>query len=164
MNEYAFLTLKLAAGLSYRRERCEEEAFADFDAVLARGIPSEEGGETVLLYSPESLVRFDEAEGPRVLREPGRPEACGISGETGCERISGSPADDAPEARIVLEPGLYAFMQWRVRDSASMREGIEYFAREAWWEGRSIVGPWILRRVAEEGKIATQLLAKLKQA
>jgi hypothetical protein len=164
MNGYALLTLKLAAGLSYRRKGCEDEAFADFDAVAARGIPSEEGGETVLLYAPRSLIRFDDADGPRALREPGRPDAFGVSGEPGCERKTGIPADEAAAPRIVLEPGLYAFMQWRVRDAASIREGIEFYARETWWEGLSIVGPWILRRVAEEGKIATQLLGRLEEA
>ncbi len=171
MAGYTLLTLKLASALSYRRVDFEAEKFRDFAAVSAEGIPSAEGGETVLFYSPDSLVRFDEAEGPRILALPGKPERFGVSRENRHEAGEDKAGEDKAgedkagegkeEEGLTLEPGLYGFMQWRVADAAGLAEGIEYFARETWWEKLGCRGPWILRRVAEDGKIATQLLARL---
>ncbi len=166
MAGYTLLTLKLASALSYRRVDFEAEKFRDFAAVSAEGIPSAEGGETVLFYSPASLVRFDEAEGPCILALPGKPERFGVSRENHHEEgedkaEEGKAGEVKEEEGLTLEPGLYAFMQWRVADAAGLAGGIEYFARETWWEKLGCRGPWILRRVAEDGKIATQLLARL---
>jgi hypothetical protein len=41
-------------------------------------------------------------------------------------------------------------------------EGLEWFAREAWWERSAALGPYILRRVREDGRLATQALRRLR--
>ncbi len=181
MNGLALLTLKLASELGYCLENFDDGAQWDFGAIATRGIPDAEGRETVLLFDPDSLVRFDEADGPRLLAVPGRPGAYGVSGKSPDPRESGESRefrpvrvdmneakgesvgteDDGMAPRIALAPGLYAFTQWRAPDAPSLMEGIEYFAREIWWEGVECRGPWILRRVAEDGRIATQLLVRM---
>jgi hypothetical protein len=39
--------------------------------------------------------------------------------------------------------------------------GLEWFARETWWEKAGGRGPYILRRVREDGGLATQALRRI---
>jgi hypothetical protein len=49
-------------------------------------------------------------------------------------------------------------MQFRPRDLEELRAGLEWFARESWWENAGARGPYLVRRVAEDGKLATQVI------
>jgi hypothetical protein len=39
--------------------------------------------------------------------------------------------------------------------------GIEWFAREIWWQRIGASGPYMLRRVREDGGLATQALRRI---
>lgn len=60
-----------------------------------------------------------------------------------------------------LEPGEYLLCQWRSSDHVSLEKGFEEFIRQAWWEGEETTGPWILRLVNEDGKLAIQGLRRV---
>ena len=64
-----------------------------------------------------------------------------------------------PSAR--LGAGLWIFTQWRPADGGELAEGVEWFAREAWWEGRELEGALFLRLVREDERLAFQLLRRL---
>jgi hypothetical protein len=123
---------------------------------LALGSDMAEGEEELFLFDEEALVSFDPDDGP-VLRRPlpsprfyGRRPAPGSASEGGAALASSR-----------LDAASYAFLQWRARDEEELAEGLEWFAREAWWERSGARGPFLLRRLREDGKIATQALRRL---
>ena len=73
----------------------------------------------------------------------------------------GPPADGHRVSGARLEAGAWLFAQWRPADGRELAEGIEWFAREAWWEGRELEGEPYLRLVREDGKLAFQLFWRL---
>jgi hypothetical protein len=107
-----------------------------------------EGGEELFLFDEEELVAFDPDEGPTIRRPLPRPRFYGQRGAVG--GMLG-----------VLVAGAYAFAQWRPRDEEELIEGLEWFARESWWERTAARGPYMLRRVREDGKLATQVLRRI---
>lgn len=113
-----------------------------------------EGLEEAALYEPESVVRFDPRDGPRALSPLPEPAAAGAA------HSGGAPDADEPDS-LRLEPGAYGFLQ----GAASSEDGwlglIEAFARQAWWERVECEGPYILRRVREDGKWAAQVWRRL---
>jgi hypothetical protein len=124
-------------------------------AVLAEagsGEDLEEGMEELFLFDEDELVLFDPDEGPRLrasLPPPrfyGRriPEAAAIAGEA-----------------YTLAKGEYAFIQWRPRDEGELVHGLEWFARQTWWEALGARGPYIVRRIREDSSLATQALRLL---
>jgi len=139
-------------------------------AELPIGAALEEGAEELFLFDEAELVRFDPDEGPRIAAALPRPGFYGRGLGRGapareCSTGSGDadPADAAGGAvRRELPRGKYAFMQWRPADEADLRQGLEWFARETWWEGTATEGPYILRRLREDGKLATQVLRRVK--
>jgi hypothetical protein len=91
-----------------------------------------------------------------------------------CAADETSPLSGEPCLR--LEAGSWLFTQWRsgkdegpaagdlaADDLAAgdLARGLEWFAREAWWQRRALEGPWLLRLVKEDGRIACQALRRL---
>ena len=62
---------------------------------------------------------------------------------------------------LTLGAGLWLFSQWRPVDRRELADGIEWFAREGWWEGRELEGEYFLRLVREDSRVAFQLLRRL---
>jgi hypothetical protein len=114
------------------------------------GSAMDEGGEELFLFDEEDLVAFDPDEGPSLRRPLPRPRFYGRK----------PPRPEASPATMLLKQGNYAFLQWRPRDEAELEEGIEWFVREAWWQRVGASGPYILRRVREDGRLATQVLRR----
>ena len=69
---------------------------------------------------------------------------------------------EGPASGLVasLAPGVYAFVQWRPSDEEELMAGLEWFAREAWWQRAAAKGPFILRRIREDGALATQAMRR----
>lgn len=114
---------------------------------VAIGSGMSEGEEELFLFDAEELVTFDIDEGPSLRRPLPRPRYYGRKSSGGSTK---------PET--VLGTGSYAFLQWRPSDEEELADGLEYFARESWWERIDAKGPYIVRRVREDGKLATQVL------
>jgi hypothetical protein len=117
---------------------------------LRMGADMADGEEELFLFDEEELVGFDPDEGPNLRRPLPRPRFYG--------RL---PAPAGAARGTELAAGSYAFMQWRPGDEEELSEGLEWFAREAWWERSAARGPYILRRVREDGALATQALRRL---
>lgn len=133
-----------------------------------------EGAEEAALYDPESIVRFDPLDGPRALpalpnpaaagrssaagfpSAPGALPGAGRSRGSGADGAAGSPADADPGV-LCLEPGVYGFLQGTADSPEDWLGLVERFARQAWWERLDCEGPYILRRVREEGRWAAQV-------
>jgi hypothetical protein len=124
---------------------------------LGLGADMAEGEEELFLFDEESLVEFDPDEGPMLRRPMPGPRYYGRRPGPGKEPTGGATF---PSAR--LDAGSYSFLQWRPRDEAELTEGLEWFARECWWERSGARGPYFLRRVREDGKLATQALRRVQ--
>jgi hypothetical protein len=114
------------------------------------GEDMEEGEEELFVFDEEELVSFDPDEGPALRRPLPSPRFYG-------RRSTPGPGSE-PGAAKGLPAGSYAFLQWRPRDEGELIEGLEWFAREVWWEGAAVKGPYALRRLREDGRLATQAL------
>lgn len=116
--------------------------------------PSElpEGAEELFVFPQDGLVVYDPEDGPKAARELPLPGFHGLGGR-------GAAAKGSSWA---IQPGTYLFMQYRPTGEADFLEGVEWFAREAWWEGEKARGPWLIRRLREDGKIATQILRSVE--
>lgn len=125
----------------------------------ALGLGLAEGEEEVFMFDEASLVDYDPDEGPRIGRPLPAPGYYGRGAAGGRE----SRATIGKPASGELPSGRYAFAQWRPRDEEELAEGLEWFARELWWERSPTEGPFIVRRVREDGALATQALRRLKQ-
>jgi hypothetical protein len=160
MAELKLLTLDLRAPLPYRG--LENPPFAgapfagstfvpDGSGVLSEtkfGVDMAEGEEELFLFEEEDLIAFDLDEGPLLRRPLPRPSFYGRRSE-----------DDTVSARLAA--GSYIFLQWQPLDENELLEGLEWFAREAWWERSAAKGPYFLRRVREDGRLATQALRRI---
>jgi hypothetical protein len=161
MAELELLTLDLHSSIAYEGLENPPLAGAPLDGTAL--LPSREGGfrevklgwdmaegeEEVFLFDAEELVAFDHDEGPALRRPLPRP------------RYYGHRPVQGGSDSTVLSIASYAFLQWRPADEQEQSAGIEWFAREAWWERVEASGPYILRRVREDGKLATQLLRRM---
>jgi len=105
-----------------------------------------EGEEELFLFDEEELVSFDPDDGPRLKRPLPRPRFYGHL---------------APAGSGGLPAGSYIFLQWRPRGEEELLDGLEWFAKEAWWARSTAKGPYILRRIREDGRLATQALRLL---
>lgn len=117
--------------------------------------PGTEGEEELLVFEAEDLLDFDPDEGPRA-RSP--LPALRFYGRN--QRLH--PSESAEN--LSLESGRYLFLQVRVEAEAELLETIEWFAREAWWEGKKAQGPYFIRRLREDGATATQILRRAEGA
>ena len=125
------------------------------EAKLGAGMA--EGEEELFLFDEDELVGFDPDDGPLLRRPLPRP---GFYGRRAAGPAGGSAvAPTGPSAGLAA--GSYAFFQWRPKDEDELLEGLEWFAREAWWERVAARGPYILRRLREDGRLATQVLRRL---
>jgi len=142
----------------------------------------EDGEEELFVFDESGLIAFDPDDGPRVAlplpppcfygravqakrprREAGAlPPESAESAEAASPEGAGSAVPEGAKAasrgEYALRPGAYLFMQFRPLDEEELRGGLEWFARESWWEGAEARGPYVVRRVAEDGKLATQVL------
>jgi hypothetical protein len=123
------------------------------------GMDMAEGEEELFLFDPEELVAFDPDEGPRVDAPLPRPRFYGRRSPKG--GADPAAAGEAKPSVASLAIGSYAFLQWRPKDEDELLSGIEWFAKEAWWERLDAKGPYIVRRVREDGQLATQALRRL---
>jgi hypothetical protein len=157
------LTLDLRAGIEYPESLPVATTEGDF---YPSG-PLEEGDEELHRFGHD-LVSMG-PEGPRCRRPLPTPEALyrRRGRESGAieARSAEGPAEPRPGAGpgSRLEAGLWLFTQWRPADGGELALGIEWFAREAWWEERSLEGALYLRLVREDGGLAFQLLGRLAQ-
>ncbi|HUX38218.1 MAG TPA: hypothetical protein VMV44_09995 [Rectinemataceae bacterium] len=119
--------------------------------------PRAEGGEEVHLYPAD--IFSSGPEGPRCQRPLPKPDA---SWRSGTESPGGREA--ASEAGLLIGAGSWLFAQWRPLDGKELELGVEWFAREAWWERRPLVGDLFLRIVREDDRLAFQLLRRLDEA
>lgn len=106
-----------------------------------------DGAEDAALYDPDSIVRLDPLDGPRACTVLPEPAAAGRSPETGPDVLN-------------LEPGVYGFLQGAADTPEAWLNLVESFARQAWWESLDCEGPYILRRVREDGTWAAQVWRK----
>jgi len=161
MSDFALLTLDLRSPLAYSGLENPPLQGAPFSgsaflpaasgSLVERrlGVDMAEGEEELFLFDEEELVGFDPDEGPSLRRPLPQPRYYGRR-----PIQAGSAAE--------LKAGGYVFLQWRPRDEAELLEGLEWFARESWWERSQAIGPYILRRVREDGRLATQALRRLR--
>lgn len=149
---FNLLNLRLHASLRY--SGMENPPFVGLgrpgDPWFAAVLP-EEGKEELFVFEAEDLVLFDPDDGPKVVAPLPAPRFHGTGLKLGEKTGEG-------ETEYSLPRGEYLFMQWRPANEGELLSGMEYFAREAWWEGTKAMGPYLLRRVLEDGKVATQLL------
>ncbi len=182
MATYDLLELELHAPLAYRGLENPPLAGlplegsillpAEGGALLpfALGAGLAEGEEELFAFEADTLVAFDPDEGPRLARPLPAAAFYGRSSGGACPgcaaRSRGGPPEPRPAPAGGVELGLpvgrYLFLQFRPADQEGLAEGIEWFAREAWWEGKRAEGPYLLRRVKEDHKLATQILRRLQ--
>ena len=155
------LTLDLGAGIEYPEVLHLVRTDGDF---FPAG-PLDEGGEELHRFDPD-LVSMG-PEGPRCRRPLPSPEASyrrrgRESGavEARAEEVATEVHANASDGSCLVA-GLWLFTQWRPADGGQLALGIEWFAREAWWEGRELEGRLFLRLVREDGKLAFQLFWRL---
>jgi hypothetical protein len=125
------------------------------------GSDMEEGEEELFVFDAEELVAFDPDEGPSLRLPLPRPRYYGRRPAKRPGEASGEKKPERAPSETVLATGSYSFVQWRPRDEEELAAGLEWFAREVWWERVEASGPYILRRVREDGKLATQALRRL---
>ncbi len=148
MESLTLLSLRLHAPLAYAG--MENPPFAGLGKER-QGKDLGEGDEEVFIFDDEDLIAFDPDDGPRTRGELPPPSFHG--------RLADPKAGHGPgQEPWTLPAGDYLFMQWRPVDASETLAGIEWFAREGWWEGDPGKGPFILRRILEDGRLATQLL------
>ena len=127
--------------------------------------PRREGEEELHVFG-DSLLSMS-PDGPRCRRPLPWPRASYRSGVAGGKEglpkgeasIRDSPARARPP--LTLGAGLWLFSQWRPVDGWELADGIEWFAREGWWEGRELEGEFFLRLVREDSRVAFQILRRL---
>ncbi len=118
-----------------------------------------EGAEDAALYEPDSIVRFDPRDGPRAL--PSLPEPAAAGWAPASSAPHGTVRDTFGPGALCLEPGAYGFLQGAAASEGEWLGLIEAFARQAWWEGTECEGPYIVRRVREDGRWAAQVWRRL---
>jgi hypothetical protein len=120
------------------------------------GLGLAEDEEEVFLFDAEKLAEFDADNGPELVPSLPAPDFYGRRLSAGSSVFKGSSFE-----RLELPRGRYAFMQWRAVSDEELRLGLEWFIRETWWEQMNVEGPFVMRRLCEDGKPATQILRRL---
>jgi hypothetical protein len=169
MASFELLTLDLRSPLEYRGLENPPLSGAPLSgrvlvprsaaSILELGIGADmaEGEEELFLFDDEDLIDFDPDDGPRLRRPLPGPRYYGRRPAPGKASVGEA---SGPSAK--LDAGSYTFLQWRPCDEGELLEGLEWFARESWWTRSAASGPYFLRRVREDGKLATQALRRLK--
>lgn len=104
----------------------------------------------LMVFESADLTTDDGISGPRIRRP--LPDPVFKGGRSGAYNPS------APG--YALEAGDYLFSQWRPEDYPSLADALEDLIRQAWWERYSLMGPWIVRIVNEDGQRAVQGLRR----
>jgi hypothetical protein len=113
--------------------------------------PGAAEAEELYLFSPDIFELTED--GPRARLGQPLPEAA-FASAAALDGGAGTPC-------FCIETGTWLFAQWRPASAEDLAEGMEWCAREAWWEQRRLEGPWLLRLVREDGQTAYQLLRRL---
>lgn len=163
------LTLRLAVPLEYAQVSLGE--CGDWEVLLGKLRPGIEGMESAVLFDRRAFIADDPFSGPKALPGPGVIRAAGISerktrdscGRGGSFR-EGPEGQDGPDrdSPLLIQAGSYAFMQTRAATGSQLAQALERFARDVWWEKLAVREEWYLRMVAEDGKLAVQILAALE--
>jgi hypothetical protein len=113
-------------------------------------------GECLLVFRENNFSAMTDA-GPRLSGDPVPAAAYRIAAEEG-----------TPE--FLLAAGDYVFFQWRAynnkaeKSSPAFSMTLEEVVREIWWRRLECEGPWFLRLVSEDDRVAAQVLRELKKA
>lgn len=142
MHETELRILRLHAPLAYRSLPTAGLPAFPFGQA---GSPVD-GDEEVAFYDPDAVLRFDRLEGPRALSGLPAPRAF-------ARNADGADSRDREE----LGQGTYGFLQGSAFTERELLRLIETFARQAWWERQDLRGPYIVRRVFEDGRWAAQI-------
>lgn len=150
------LTLDLRSAIDFP----EALTLAMRDGDFFPGGPADEGDEELHRFDLDLLASGPD--GPRCRRPLPLPLASHRrSRPKGAAKEAQTEVRLEPGLKARLQAGLWLFTQWRPADGGELAEGIEWFAREAWWEGRELEGGLFLRLVREDGRLAFQLLMRL---
>ena len=118
----------------------------------------------------ECLLVFDETGLPKMTDDG--PALLGTPLPNAAYRVAEDTKAEEPEV-FALAPGDYVFFQWRARNSSGgapighasatpLFQIFEEVLREAWWQGIECSGPWFLRLVPEDGRLALQILRRAR--
>lgn len=115
------------------------------------------GGESLLEFDDGTLISTAE-DGPHIQGIPQADVAYCATTQAG--RGNG----------FELEAGAYLFFQWRAQGAAAQgcearplwTNMLEEVAREIWWQGIVVEGPWFLRLIPEDNRIAFQILRRIR--
>lgn len=165
MSERVLLTLRLHAPLGYRGLEnppflgLRADGLGDHGLDFALNSEGSRDGvddpgytnEEVFLFEERDLIVFDPDDGPRLATELPSPFFYGRG-------LSKESIEADRKGSFLLIPGEYLFFQWRPKNEPELREGLEWFARESWWEDQKADGPYIVRRILEDKALATQVL------
>ncbi len=157
------LTLRLAVPLEYALVSLGE--CGGWDALFGKLRPGLEGMESAALFDRGAFITDDPFSGPKALPEPGVIRAAGISGRKtrdSCGQEQNLPHHPEKDCILTIQAGSYAFMQTRAATGSQLADAVERFARDVWWEKLAVREEWHLRMVAEDGKLAVQILAALE--
>jgi len=137
-------TLNLAKAITVNASNVES-----WKTIMAGENLGQENSEALIWWEPSALIQ-DTPDGPRCVTVLPLPLACGYSGAAG--------------TTMKLAAGSYLFCQSRLDSPDDLREAIEWFARESWWQGSKSAGPLCVRLVREDGKTALQVIQALHTA
>jgi len=146
MSEPTLLRLHMGSALRY-------QAFRGETGAAPQSMPAAD--DCLWVFDSADLIAAHPDDGPRVKR-PLSPAS--FSGES-------AESPDSPEGDLFTIPsGEYVFLQWRKADYPGVEEGIEDFVRQIWWEDMKTEGPWMLRTVREDDRVAYQGLRKISRS
>lgn len=146
MSEPTLLRLHLGSALRYQAFRGETDA-------APQSMPAAD--DSLWVFDPADLIATHPDDGPRVKLP--------LSSASFSGKLVDSP--DSPEGVLFTIPsGEYVFLQWRKADYLAVEEGIEDFVRQIWWEDMNTEGPWMLRMVREDDRVAYQGLRRISRS
>lgn len=141
-------TLHLHADLAYTGSSPETKGFFDPEEALKGVVDLKSGTERLIAFHKEDILT-NTSNGPKAKEEFGKAIFAGFAVK---------PEEN--QNTLILKKGDYLFTQSTYKDFASIKNTIESFERDIWWEKQKTEGPYYIRLVPEDGKTALQILAK----